>query len=93
MRIPETVEIFGKTITIDLTNLDDLHGDYDADKLVIRLDIKQDVDSQFKTLIHECIHAALDIGGLRHMLSGKVEEAVTRCIENGLADILEIRSE
>ena len=48
--------------------------------ITIREDCADDKIGQY--LFHEAIHAALDVSGLRNLLSAKMEEAVVCCVEN-----------
>ncbi len=78
------VEILGnrfKVIYCDLSK-EDLCGDCDTNKRIIRISTHITPDEQVSTLFHECLHAALGIAGINNLLTEEVEEAIVCCIEN-----------
>ena len=79
-----TIEILGNTfkvIYIDLSK-EDLCGDCDVNKRLIRISTAISAEEQVSTLFHECIHAALGLAGINNLFSEEIEEAVVCCIEN-----------
>lgn len=88
---PKSVTIFGKKVKIVYKDTDsdsDLHGEFNLDKMEISIHSasckrQEDLDN---TLLHEYIHACLGITGLTEILSSEQEEALARCLENGLKD-------
>jgi len=91
--IPKSIIIFGikfKIEVADLTN-EDLAGDSNIDKKLIRINSKDKISNQRSTLLHEVIHMALEIGGIGSTLDEKVEEGIVRCIENSLHQLVEFK--
>ena len=43
------------------------------------------------TLLHEVIHAVLSESGVTYLMSTKMDEAITRAIESGLAPLVTFR--
>jgi len=74
---------------------DNIFGDTDKNKKLIRIDLKYcKSDSMLtSTLLHEFIHAILGQTGLDNLLTDEVEEAIVVAIENGLAPLVDFREE
>lgn len=83
------IDVMGHRIKIEHKSIDDeSHGDYDRDKLVIRINPDSTADKD-STLFHEVIHSIMELSGLSEVLEDKLEEAITRCIERNLYPILQ----
>ena len=76
------VTVLGTEIEVRVEELQDLHGHFDADKLLIRMDTKR--KQQSETFLHEVMHAALFVSGLTEIMGEEREEAVVRCLEHAL---------
>ena len=82
IRLPKTVTIGGVKVAVrwrkNLPGGD--WGGYDHDSHLIVLSREHCVTQELaaNTLLHEMNHAALAIGGVSYVLSGKAEEAVVR---------------
>ena len=90
--VPKTITILGKKIKITIMELDDSHGDFNSDKMEIRLDREQSNESAHRTLFHESIHAVAFISGWHYLFKDGEEELIVRSIEHGLADLYWLRS-
>jgi len=86
--IPNHVMILGKKVKITFTDLEDDQGKFNRDDLEITIDISTPPNQLKTTLIHECIHAILDIGGMSYRMGCREEEAFVRLLESGLEDLI-----
>jgi len=90
--IPKSIVLFGikfKILLVDLTE-EDLHGDCNFNKKTIRIHSGDSAEDQSFTLLHECMHMLFEISGMDEILGSKKEEAIIRCLENGLRDKVEL---
>ena len=81
------IKVFGVNIPIKVVELESGGGQYISRKILIDPD-EDEKNTRMLTIFHEAIHAALDIGGVAHALSPDMEEAIVRCIENGLGPLV-----
>lgn len=79
-----SVPIAGINWEVVAEDLGDDHGqmDFDNNRLLINPADFGDIGLFRKDLVHEAFHASLAISGLDWMMSGRLNEAVTRCMEN-----------
>jgi hypothetical protein len=86
--LPSTITVLGIEFKVEYLDLskEDLMGDSDIDKKLIRINSTVSHDIQKSTLFHECIHMALRIPGFDHIISAKTEEAIVRCLEHAFND-------
>jgi hypothetical protein len=57
-------------------------GEYDRHECRISIDKKvTDVEYRLRTLVHEMVHAGLDVSGLTEILDEKIEEALCIAME------------
>lgn len=91
MTLPEFINVGGKRIPLEVTNLEETDqalGVYDSERRVIKLDESLLTDKRVlrDTLTHEVIHCALDLAGISFNTSGalshKVEEQVVTAVES-----------
>ena len=62
--------------------LDDF-GQMDIDKKTIYIRKGMSNEENFDTLMHECVHACLAVGGVSYIIEeDKIEEGVTRCLDH-----------
>lgn len=91
MKRPKSVEVLGKNYSIAYTpvkEMEQLLGDISFEDKVIRIrNGLSDVETH-NTLLHEIIHAVLYDSGMKFLMSGKMEEALTRALENGLGPLV-----
>lgn len=85
----ESVNVFGKDIpieykAIELNDDDKPFGLYKLEKIIIDEKLKD--DELRDTILHEMIHACLDISGLTELLSDEQEEAICCNLEKGLGE-------
>ena len=82
-KIPQSVEIGGRVITIRIDAELDSWGEYHSDLRQIVLAYKSTLSDALlvETLRHEMVHAALDIGGISH-LKNYEEESIVRCLDS-----------
>ncbi len=88
--MPKYIIVFGRKIKIKYCDsLDGLHGDFNPDKLLIRIDSTNSEKEQRITLLHEVLHASLALGGVSELLSPELEEAIVRNLEYGVFPLVE----
>jgi hypothetical protein len=68
--------------------MDGLHGLCDFDKRTILVNEDSTPEEKAVTLFHETLHMTFAISGMAYTLEDKQEEAIVRCIENGLWPLL-----
>lgn len=92
-KLPNSVVIGGRRIKVQFKEMKETWGFYSHDKRTIELSTKLKAPEKNKaaweTLVHECTHAALAMGGLDHILDESTEEAVVRCLEHMFLPALE----
>lgn len=81
------VVIHGIKIPIIIKDIKDNHGEYSSDNKTITIDEAAEVNTT-ATLLHEILHAILDISGTGELLKLKEEEAIVKSIENGLVPLI-----
>ena len=84
MKKPIRKRVLGQWVTIqhvDLTK-EDLHGDCDAVKRVIRIEITLEGEEFKRILAHELEHARLRLSGLAELMSDDLEEALACLAES-----------
>ena len=68
---------------------DKLHGYYSAEKNTIYICKDLSSEKQMMVLLHECLHAILEISQMNHIVpNSEQEEALIRVQETGLKQIL-----
>jgi len=78
MKRRNKVRILGQWITIQHVDLskEEIHGDADTHKKIIRLDSSLN-DTEYKRVLrHESYHIKLGLSGMSEQLDEKVEEAL-----------------
>ena len=84
---PTSIEVGGVTFKIVYKELDDF-GQMDIDKKTIFIRKGMSNEENFDTLMHESVHACLAVGGMSYAIDeDKIEEGVTRCLDNLLFPI------
>ena len=87
MKYPKKIQILGDWVTVSITdNLDeydgeDVHGDYQHDKNLIRLR-DQCPELMARTLLHEVVHALFAKSGWSEKLGHRTEESLCLLMEN-----------
>jgi hypothetical protein len=81
-KIPQTVEIGGRTITVRICLDLEPWGEYRADarEIVLAYRATLSCETLIETLRHEMVHAALDLGGLSYTKDFP-EEPIVRCLD------------
>jgi len=97
MKLPKKVCIMGICHKVTVKTVKGSFSEYDSDLREIFIDpeIKAaNVEEEIRScVLHEILHGCLDIGGLTNLLTEEMEEAVVRCIENGLGGLIYFRFE
>lgn len=95
-KLPKTLPILGHDVSILNVALDEDYADADDVRREIRVDLvkhkKDSVDPEF-SLFHEVLHIALGLSGVSEVLDDKHEEAVVKCLENGLWPLVQFRKD
>lgn len=85
MKRKSNVTILGQDVSVTYEKITSeteiLHGDYLDQAIRINSDSKHDAR---RILLHECMHAILEVSGQSCLLKTKREEAIVLCLENGL---------
>ena len=93
-KLPDSILILGKTITLKIADLtyDGSVGRFNYGSRTIEIDRSQLADyTVFKnTLLHEIIHVISYITGQSENLGYPLNESVTRAIEHGLEDMVDL---
>lgn len=87
------IEIHGRKIFIeDANGMDDDFGkaEIEDETIYINKNLRTSKNER-KTLLHEVIHMCLLQGGISFALTEKMEEAIVRCLENGLRDSVQLK--
>ena len=82
------IKILGKDIEVKEVHLKGLHGDFDGDKMLIRVHKGLSPENRQLTIKHELFHSALFISGVNELLTVELEEAIVRCLEHSLAEYI-----
>lgn len=90
-KFPTKITVLGQKIKVQQAELDDLYGDFTPSKKTIRINEKLTEEEKYQTLLHEAIHASLELAGWSHALSHETEEGIVRAIENGLWPLVQWR--
>tara|TARA_R100001460_G_scaffold62797_1_gene103009 strand:- start:90 stop:422 length:333 start_codon:yes stop_codon:yes gene_type:complete len=90
MRLPGTIylghrKIKVKQIGAKTANKDEIYGDFDVNKDLIRIDKTLEPTRKLNTLIHEIVHVLLD--HFNAELKLKDEEKVCEVLGTGLSDL------
>lgn len=90
--LPSTITVLGMKFEIQYSDLtsEKLNGDSNIDDKIIRINSTLSEQAQKDTLFHECVHMAIGVAGLDNLITGKVEEAIVRCIEHAFCDWITI---
>lgn len=89
--LPKSIKILGKSIKIVVKEMDDNHGEFNSDKMVIYLDEEQSNEEAHRSLYHEATHAVAFIAGWHYLLKKGQEETIVRSLEHGMADLYWLR--
>lgn len=91
--LPSSIVIAGREFAVRLVDNfeDERMGDCDVVGHKIRVGRFLRPEDQWQTLFHECVHAALRLGGLHEVLKEEAEEAVCWNLESLLWPILEFK--
>ena len=86
------VNIMGRIVKVKYVKMNDLGG-FNGDKnlITIQKDLLNHPEMLKATLLHECTHAVFFYSGYNHLLNSinsEFEEAIVRCIEYNLFDII-----
>lgn len=91
MKKPGSVVVMGTSYKIEYCPdavMKNLCGDVNFEDKIIRLrDSQSELEGQ-ATLLHEIIHIVLERSGMTFLISSKMDEALTRALENGLAPLV-----
>lgn len=90
-KFPTRITVLGQKIKVVQVELDELYGDFTPSKKIIRINERLTEEEKYQTLMHEAIHAALELAGWSHALSNETEEGIVRAIENGLWPLVQWR--
>lgn len=86
-KFPEIVPVLGEKIKIELVDKlvidnEELLGNFDSNTYTIQLENMTDEDKRDTTLLHETLHAVLEISGMATVINNKD-------FEEGLVEVLE----
>lgn len=86
-KLPKSITILGKPVPIIAKPLPDLYGKYSDGKIYINP--QYTATEQYESLIHEIMHAILDISGMAYVIGcGDKEEGIVRALEGGLIPVI-----
>ena len=83
-RLPRQVTIAGCDFKVVFRKMKDNFGYYNHDRREVQLNEKYRNSTSrdaWDTLLHEMLHASLNMGGVSYTLGDKLEESVVRNIE------------
>ena len=92
-QLPKEVTILGQKVKVVVTALKGLHGDFNGETLVIRINQNATIESAQSTLFHEMLHACLKISGLGELLNEKLEEGIVSMLEIALRPFIILQKE
>lgn len=93
--LPERVLILGRPVTVRRPEMaaGDF-GEYHQHQYLIDVAAQLEQESAERTLVHECLHAALHISGISEMIprdeKTDLEEALVVCLENALGHAVDL---
>ena len=88
---PRRVKILGRVIPIKYRkDTDDSFAEYILAPRSIEINEGLSEEDTFRILAHECMHAALDISGVKNLLDDKTEEAICDLSEALVGDLVEL---
>ncbi len=84
--LPQTVTVLGHVITVLQSPLGDMEGEFDPNTMTIHIDSTSTSAKKWRALVHEQVHAALELTGVAQALeectgSAAVEEIIVRVME------------
>jgi len=91
MKLPKTIDIFGKTYSIESMNSDTLHGQCCHDELKIYLDDSLSGNDRIQTLCHECLHAILYRIGAAAEIEDGLEEVIVDSIATWFVETFHVK--
>jgi len=79
---PTSISVAGVDFQIKYCKISE-YGLYELEDKVIKIRNTLTDEQIFDTLMHECVHAALDMSGIAYLIDDdQKEEAIVRAIEN-----------
>lgn len=88
-KLPRQVEILGRKIKVEICELEEgLWGHYLSDDCKIQISSECPDEGLEATLLHECIHAILDVSGEEEVLTEQQQEKYARLFEHGLGHMI-----
>lgn len=92
-QLPKSVNIFGQRFKVEIKSLKDgVYGKTHTLERKIVISNEYPIESQWSTLLHEIIHAALGVSGQAELMNDESkEEALVLCLENALHPLFQFR--
>lgn len=90
----QSVSVFGKKIKIKVTDLTahNAYGLFIPLENIIYIHKDLNKEQQFRTLMHELVHAIVSVTGLNQaQLSMDLEEIIAECFSNFMCDTFDIK--
>lgn len=81
-KLPSHIVLMGQTIPIVRAELKQAYAQFDSATMEITIDTKCPEHMIKTSLVHEMVHAVLEISGLTNLFDLSVEEAICRSMEN-----------
>jgi hypothetical protein len=79
---PSSISVAGVDFQIKYCKISE-YGLYELEDKVIKIRNTLTDEQVFDTLMHECVHAALDMSGIAYLIDDdQKEEAIVRALEN-----------
>ena len=79
---PTSISVAGVDFQIKYSKISE-YGLYELEDKIIRIRNSLTDEQIFDTLMHECVHATLDMSGIAYMIDDdQKEEAIVRALEN-----------
>lgn len=97
-QFPKSVRILGETFRVEVVDQTEEvdedgtspHGIIQFDSRVIKIKGDLTIRQQYRTLVHEALHAVLAVSGMEELCaSEEVEEGFVRALEHGMCQLIE----
>ncbi len=89
VKLPASINLMGQEIPITRSPLKSCYAQFDSEKMSIDIDVGCPDHMIWPALMHEMVHAVLEISGLTNLFELSIEEAICRAMEN-LASVVEL---
>lgn len=93
MRLPKQLMILGRKIKVEVCDMPEGEwGEYCSDAQVIHVSNQCPEATVEATLLHECIHAVLDVSGEEEIMTDGQQEKMARLFEHALAPLIKFKT-